>query len=908
MQEAQRVENINRLIDGIEEIGPGSAFERFGAKFLDHHLGVGLVHRGLNVELSPVKGTVDSVNDSGTAAAEYSIEKNYFQARWQKPTNDILHVVRNHTNVKDIYLISSQCESAGDVKAAVERVGAWPGFAKRTIHFYGARRISEVILDELLLDDAAVAALAEHLPVLGRVLNEAKATLAVPAVDPRRVTLKAVEEAISQRLTDENPVLAISGIAGSGKSDAAAAYVANNLNQYQTPMWVEGADLSTVADLKAARLWRGGADLNVAGMLRTRRCLLIIDDLPPSIQLSELKPLCSPGSHVLVTRRAVEKGDIAIPALTSPEAREILDRDVEETCPDEVLDTLMNTLGGHPLSLALINKAVFNGCSWGDISEDCDFIAELPDGHARLADRILGRLKSILGSELAVFEWIGQPTCDRRFLRQLIRVPGMIKIGGQGLLAADRQSIVRLHDIVFASLKPLHWLSREREQQLNELLYSHLADLISEESMALRVFATTMRSKLEKLQKAHGHHPEVLIALLDIWRPDELDAAAVGSPEKHLYALEAKGSPAGYAEVRFILEAVEGLYRFDKKCDPDKKKFSEAKSKLEARLPLFERLLALKDLPAESYLEIRHHWGKALKILGHIDKAKAQFEAVMAVSPMNSTRLQLVRLHANEKRGGELADEILTEAHKPRTVANSVVLGVVENLSWAKGEWLVTLSAKHGDLIEREILAAAEEGLEQAYGALASIGRHWSWKDPARLAKVANRVSMPSVDVVDGRTAAALGEILGKVAKAQAGAGRDLQEKAVNFFRTITDPDDFVLQKFAEVLIDMTEYSEAKAVLNRIEKVGDKPFAAYRLSQAKLHLDEDEEAMNLINAAIAALQPSHQRFKSAFLAHRYEVRLKQSDPKATDDLDEAIGCCEDDKYRSHLKFIREQST
>lgn len=47
MHEAQRVEHIERLITGIGLIGPGSIFERFGAKFLDHHLDANLVHRGL---------------------------------------------------------------------------------------------------------------------------------------------------------------------------------------------------------------------------------------------------------------------------------------------------------------------------------------------------------------------------------------------------------------------------------------------------------------------------------------------------------------------------------------------------------------------------------------------------------------------------------------------------------------------------------------------------------------------------------------------------------------------------------------------------------------------------------------------------------------------------------------------
>lgn len=163
MQEAQRAEQIDRLIDGIAIIGPGPMFERFGAKFLDHHLDVDLVHRGLNAQLNPVSGTVDSVDDAGLHAAEYSIEKGYFQGRWTKPTGDLLHVVNTHSDVEDIYLLSSQTASPADIKAAVARVGDWPGFAGRTIRYYDARRIAEVIVDEIAPANSSLAALRSSL-------------------------------------------------------------------------------------------------------------------------------------------------------------------------------------------------------------------------------------------------------------------------------------------------------------------------------------------------------------------------------------------------------------------------------------------------------------------------------------------------------------------------------------------------------------------------------------------------------------------------------------------------------------------------------------------------------------------------------------------------------------------------
>lgn len=901
MNEAQRAEHIDRLIEGIAIIGPGAMFERFGAKFLDHHLDVDLVHRGLNAQLNPVGGTVDSVDDGGLYAAEYSIEKGYFQGRWTKPTKDLLHVVNAHPDVREIYLLSSQPASPAEIKAAVVRVGAWPGFAGRTIRFYDARRIAEVIVEKMLLDDAAIGRLIEHLPVLGRILNEQRASLTIPAVDPQRVVLTAIEDAIAARLSDAEPVVALSGIGGSGKSDAAAAYVNAVRERYQTPMWVEGGDISKIEDLSETRLWRGGSSMNVAGMLKSRRCLLVIDDLPPVIELADLRALCAPGSHILVTRRETAKGDITIPGLSAEEARQILDRDLVETCPEAALVALMKAVAGHPLSLALVNKAVRAGMAWTEIVEECANIGELVDGRQTLADRILGRLRTILTSELTVFDWGGQPACDQRFLRFVIRAIGMAKIGGQGLLAADRPTIARLHDIVYASLKVQNWLTVERVEQLNVRLEEHLAVLVEEESLSLRVFATTMRPKLEAIVAAGSRSPAVLIALLEIWESDEVDVAVVGDPVAYVSALEARGGSANYAEVRFILEAIEALYRRDKL-----QSMEVARANYATRLPLFERLLALGGLTPRSYAEVRHHWGKALKILGKPDEALIQFEAVMnGPVPLNSTRLQLVRLYKSDRRAGVLADEILTAAGIPGRVTASVVLGVVEDLSWAKGTWLDELFDKHGDLIEREILGAADAGLEQAYNALASIGRHWSWREPARMLKVAAQLPMPGVATARDRTSGALGEIFAKTAKAAAIPDRAMQERALQFFDSIQEPNEFQRQKHAEALIDVGRFADAEAVLRSIEKADTKAFAAYRLSQARLGQGDPSEALTLIDAALAALTAQQSKYQASFLAHRWKVRQAGGDPEAIDDLDKAIIACEPGKYRVSLERQRQ---
>src|SRR5206468_697188 len=122
--------------------------------------------------------------------------------------------------------------------------------------------------------------------------------------------------------------------------------------------------------------------------------------------LASLSALCGPGSHILVTRREVAPGDVTLPELSRDEARRILDRDVKP-CPEPVLDALFATVGGHPLSLALVNTTIASGATWDQIHADCEAIPELEAGRERLADRMLGRLRGVMERELSLFEWGG---------------------------------------------------------------------------------------------------------------------------------------------------------------------------------------------------------------------------------------------------------------------------------------------------------------------------------------------------------------------------------------------------------------------------------------------------------------------------------------------------------------------
>src|SRR5258707_15848006 len=86
----------------------GARFERFGGTFLGHYLAIPLNNRGLNVLGNPVGYTIDTVSDLGDVAAEYTIEKKYFDGRMAKAWGDLRHAREAHPDSQHTFLVCTE--------------------------------------------------------------------------------------------------------------------------------------------------------------------------------------------------------------------------------------------------------------------------------------------------------------------------------------------------------------------------------------------------------------------------------------------------------------------------------------------------------------------------------------------------------------------------------------------------------------------------------------------------------------------------------------------------------------------------------------------------------------------------------------------------------------------------------
>jgi tetratricopeptide (TPR) repeat protein len=873
MNPKRKTAQIDRLADAIGYIA--TDFERFGGLFLDALLEVPMNHQGTNIVGYAVGGVVDTVSDDGRIAAEYSDAGDYFDGSMSKAESDLTNALQRLPSARNIFLLSGQRRRPQNAASFETRVRAWPDMAGKTLHLWGAEEIASRLVEELVFSDTVVRRLARYLPELQRIRDEEAVSRLAPAPDRTRLVRPEVEAELARRLA-AGPVVTISGIGGLGKSAAAAAYAADKEADFDLVIWLDTGEVRRIEQFQALTLVRAGETRNVTALLRTRACLLVVDNADPGLSAQDLSALCGPRSRIILTQRAVTPGSYELPLLTEGEAAGLLPQE-GALCPPEVFGVIWSTVGGHPLSLALIAAAVTQqGATWAEIALDCQAVGELDDRGERLADRLLGRLRTTLERELSVFAWARQAVCGQEFLAHVVQPLGIRKLRGHGLTAAHRSGVVRLHDVVFAVLSA-DWCSVARSRELEAALERYLIAAATEAGPQLWTTGRILRPKLEQIVADGARQPAFRYALLSVWDPAELRPELVGDPIAD--ADELAGRSPGPLAVMGIIEAIELLFLSDK-LEGDE----VAKARLHERLPVFDKLAALPGLSDRQMAEIEHHRGKALKRLGDASAAATQFERVLAGPvPMHETRLQLIDIYrtdpAKVERTTQLVDEILDE----QDVSYSVLLGVIERLPWGSGEWRAGLIQRHASAIEGTIVEAADVGVQQAFSAFAALGRYLSTEEPEMFQRILGRLPKPTPESLQTDSDRfAWAEIYSEAARAPGADAPALRAQALALYESEVSPQRFHLQRRAELLIDMARAVEAEALLRQRDDLESSEWLQRLMARARLAQGDAADALAWLEKALARLKA--ERFRSEFLELRFDIRTALGDAGAPEDL------------------------
>jgi tetratricopeptide (TPR) repeat protein len=894
---------VTELMKGIEAIGP--EYEAFGTRLVNYIVNQKMQHRGLNPEGHPVGHAVDSVSETGEIAAEYSAEAGYFDHPFSKIHKDLEHCRKSHPQAKRVLLLSSQECGPKSHTSLVNLRAELKGKSGLDVEIYDSRRQAEYIVDQLLLNDSAIDVLSPYLASLEKVRSEYAATNLVPQLAVGYLRRTEVETELVRRLRTER-VAALAGISGTGKSEMAVAVTSQLAGDFDMVIWVPATAIRAVNDLQAIDVDRRGFRVNLFHLLRERSCLVILDDLRIGLTAAELKQHCGDKSAILITRQSAFEGDIRIPFLARADARTLLERSLTSQCPDDVFEIVWITVGGHPLALRLMNAGVRNG-SWDELPGDCAAIGQYSDEDRmqKLADRLLGRLEQVLKKELAFVVWCESARVDRSFARRALSSVGLRKIDEACLLTVDRNDVIRLHDIVFASIQGLHIPVAKYAADFDGLLDAHVEHLAYDSGTGLSFlsFCQVHGARLEKLLRAQPSRSTCLYCMAHTWSDQEVDLQVVGDPFTRANEIKASAAPKDI-EVSAVCEAIEAIYRKVKY----ESGLDHARSELERYLDVFSILAESPRVSDYARRTARHHQAKALRNVQRYDQAITLCEEIIAKYQSPATKLLLARLllFKDDKRDIEQAKnllfELLEEADaSPATAEISVTLAAIETLGrWQLKQWFREALQKFGSLVANYIVESANRGLDQAFVTFASIGRDLAYNDPALFVSVFRELPRRTPEYArDDRERAAWGHVLLAASEVAAlGQPDDLAIDAVRFYEALQKPDPFSQQQHGRTLVLLNRSEDAVKVLQPLVANTPNPWNRYWLSKGLFKLGNRDEALRLIDEALA--DPKAKAYEAPFFEHRWEIRKASGDPAAVEDLQKAHDSCKDSKHRDSL--------
>ncbi|MFK3857206.1 hypothetical protein [Agrobacterium pusense] len=825
------------------------------------------------------------------------MRQDYFSGTLRKVRSDLAHVISLAPHSEKIYLLASRRAPTGAIERFVEEASQGNALLGRSLQVLDGRAIAEAIVDQLLARDHAVDELSAILPAIAGIRDEHAATLALPVLESSHISRPLILADI-EALHSKSRCVVISGMGGIGKSEIATAYVAAHRPAFQYTLWLDARAINGVEMLAAVPLRRGGAEHNLLGLLGKHRCLLVLDDAPASLTVEAIEAACSAGSRVLITRRQRSDGAYELPMLETDAPLSILGHALPEGVPSKAFEAIWKAVGGHPLSLRLLNFSARGGASWEDVILDCEHIGQADDGNTLLAERILGRHRDVLRDELSVFAWAGQSSCDREFLRSVVAPVGLRKLTSYGLTVSEDWTSVRL-DIVEAAIKAGDWLSERRARELDDRFERHILSLMRKDDHNLDSMAVQSRGFLERKVGDGDRRTAYVYALISAWPASQVKPDALPDPHELARSLaDGRGGDID-AEIALTLEIVEALHRYERHYHG----VDSARQKLRGRLGIFDMLLSIKDLTDRQTAEIIHHHGKARRILLERDQAMELFERSLEIFPLNEAKLQLLRLYTKDRARGEEA--AARSAGKGRQRRNFVLLlGLGQTLNSVHAQWAKNLLLSEEDFFLDRALRGAFANVAQAYEVLAAFARQKAWKDPASLPDFLSKLpALSAVMLDDDRACGAYAEIMYHAATKV--SVDDYSSRALQAFEALRSPDPFQSRRWGETLLAVSRLDEAETLLAGIADDDGRIWVAHSLSRAKLGLGKLDEAKDLLDEALAGATGRNQQYRASFLLQRIKVRLAMGETPA-EDFEEVVCLADNQSVLEQLETLRSE--
>lgn len=918
MKQVLRDAYIARIVTELGEAIAGSNFERCGYIISDHYFSdYEMMHKGTTVSGSPVGHIVDSVSYDAKVVAEYSTESNYFESV-KKIKKDTRHSFEHYAaSLMELLLISNrECPPKMQtlLNRRASRIFRLTG---KKVVVWDSRKVAEYIVDEMLFDESMTERMSHFLPSLVQIRNESILNLSLPKIDRKYIRREDVENIIGKKVSSGMSVV-VTGLGGIGKSSIASAVARNVKDDFDLVIWIDASDLNRLEDLKAFDIHRNSHSVNLSGVLKGRKCLLVLDNLAVSCSSLELEDICDSGSAIIATRKETRfSSDFELPSLSRDVAKSILDFELSVESPSEVFEKVYGLVGGYPLIYGLMNANLMDGdYTWDDIAMDCEAISEYSDDrNKKLAERLLGHLGASLDKELSFLKACGSKQIDASFARYVLKPIGLKKLKQSAVLTHSSQNLLKVHDIVYEVVVE----SEIKAMYISPLLSDFLSDLTATDWAGFLRVACRHDSLIKKLYD-ECNNAVFLYAHIIAGNAHNIDSSAIPMPELQLDFLVNNQSDGEFdLKLSLLLESIEVLYRVTKSVPVESDVSTEkARSDLESRLPIYISLLGLENLKDSVRDMVKNHYGKSLLWVKKDETVQAAQVIFTELSlqdlPVREAQLQLARLYLQKGSNGEDAKKIIESILESWSAVEnkasiSVVLAAFELITRsAMNPYKNELNDRYADTVAGILKEAMAYGYDQAYRAFSVFSQSWSYHRPEQFIEVFQCLPIPTIEQLkDDYAKKSIANLLRETGKVyeryDTSKAKPYFHMALEFYSALERSGLFDQRRIAETLCRAESYLEAQELCNKIlGEQSDDPFTNFWLAKSRVGLGNSADALIDIDTALEQLQAKDAHFRSSFLEVKSDILKLVGEPGWIVVLQEAYDLCNDKKYKNDLEL------
>lgn len=912
---------ILKLIDEVRALD-ASDLELIGHNMVALLEGQNLIHHGLNKNYKPVGYTVDSFSQASDIVVEYSTEKNYFvngagageAPLYEKIEADVSHALDHAPSgvVQKIYLLSTE-EEIPSFRSNFNKTDTFLKHGK-IIEIYDAREIAKNVYRQSIKSPQAASFYSSAFPTFSQSLDNYEYYGKLPALCKDYISDPLISDALIAHFSHRS-ICVLSGLSGSGKTQAAINFVRQHSKDFGNYIWINGSDWPKDTSLAAVQRSRGGAPVNVAGLFNTTKSILVIDGADRTLNkdmFNELVPGFALGGLVLATSqlRGVENSIyLEIPKISDYTALNILgEADVSNPVVGEfiakckflpiILSTARSTIEGQNLDKHDFYKDIISNPI--DVSSDGRSIIKA----------ILSKLEQETYRALVKIADTGVFAHDAEFLRFFIGTNKCSNLQTRSiLLPGGGVNILRVHDLLcyavqenpcgaqLAAAVSKRTLDAEGEMKPSLLREIHLSyEVLIEQHRSYLTkepdwltYALLQIDGERKQQVYPGLHEYVL-------RPD-LPLAAImsiiDSREAHSYNLGWRDREAYYHI-----------------CAEEYKTLIDA------------------GVTARVRAELLHHRGKALRrSKGHEEALRCFQELRDLGMEWHATLLQISHLGTQygvspeiRSAGNDAMDELVSVIlANPSTVPLRVSLAALARLRSYK-TLANTISERPDDVakLHEIITAAALDGIDQFYEAFVSFTSLFGYKHETLAVALVEQIpellaiEPKSIDAKQWTSAcegfANISQGAARLAKAD--LATITSDASLRFAEEILKKDRLKGYDARAIAKSFNNSGHFKKALHAIEKVAESDlnhWTLYRLAEAQ---KGDFQVTAALGTAERALKLATQDPAAADnLSSYYELVGKcyqdsGNDVLAIEYAEKAISACLNNRYLDSLKTWR----